>query len=69
MLNDKIKKYLLSVARATIALKLGVGGAEMQMPRGEEAQVLNEKRGVFVTLEIGGRLRGCIGHIVGVLPL
>ena len=30
---------------------------------------LREKRGVFVTLHQGGRLRGCIGYIVGRKPL
>jgi uncharacterized protein (TIGR00296 family) len=31
--------------------------------------VFNEKRGVFVTLSIGGALRGCIGFPEPVLPL
>ena len=30
---------------------------------------LNQKRGVFVTLEINGQLRGCIGTIQPVMPL
>ena len=68
-MNDKIKKYLLAVARSVIAGKLGLKENEPDMPKGKEAWVLREKRGVFVTLEMGGRLRGCIGHIEGVLPL
>jgi AmmeMemoRadiSam system protein A len=35
----------------------------------DDVKALEEKRGVFVTLEINGRLRGCIGHIVGLEPL
>ena len=31
--------------------------------------VLAEHRGAFVTLKIEGRLRGCIGHVIGVAPL
>ena len=68
-MNEKIKKYLLSVARGAITARLGVEHDELSMPSGKEAQILNEKRGVFVTLEIDGGLRGCIGHIEGVLPL
>jgi len=30
---------------------------------------LKEKRGAFVTLKIGGELRGCIGYIIPVKPL
>lgn len=30
---------------------------------------LKERLGAFVTLKIGGRLRGCIGHLVGDGPL
>ena len=30
---------------------------------------LKEPRGAFVTLTTGGRLRGCIGSLVGVMPL
>ena len=65
----KIQKYLLTVARSVIAGKLGLDENEPGMPKGAAASVLREKRGVFVTLEIGSRLRGCIGHIEGVLPL
>ena len=68
-MNEKIKKYLLSVARSTIAVKLGLEEPELKIPPGALTRVLQEKRGVFVTLEIGGRLRGCIGHIEGILPL
>jgi len=65
----KIQKYLLAVARSVIAGKLGLDENEPKMPKGAGARVLSEKRGVFVTLEMEGKLRGCIGHIEGVLPL
>jgi len=68
-ISEKVRKYLLSVARSTIASKLGIPEDEMKMPGGKDAKILSERRGVFVTLGIGGRLRGCIGHIEGVLPL
>lgn len=32
-------------------------------------EFLDEKRGIFVTLKLHGRLRGCIGHILGHEPL
>lgn len=67
--EDKI--FLLKLARQTLE-------KEFEMPAGEEylkamsgdvADSLKNKDGVFVTLEKAGRLRGCIGHITGVLPL
>ena len=86
MLNENVKKYLLSLARNAIAEKLEIKidpALVVERPSGEAAgaagsgkpptsvgvAVLGEKMGVFVTLEIGGRLRGCIGHIVGFEPL
>jgi AmmeMemoRadiSam system protein A len=38
-------------------------------PAARDAAILNERRGVFVTLTLGGRLRGCIGRIEPDLPL
>lgn len=35
----------------------------------EKAKKFSERRGVFVTLEKGGHLRGCIGFVVPVKPL
>jgi uncharacterized protein len=68
-MDPKIQKHLLTIARSVIAGKLDLDENEPKMPTGKGANVLREKRGVFVTLEMGGRLRGCIGHIEGVLPL
>lgn len=67
-MEKKIKDYLLELAKATIAEALDVAGqAFPKKPVG--AGILNEKRGVFVTLEISGQLRGCIGNISPVYPL
>lgn len=55
---------LLALARYSIAQKLGV--AE-NVPEPDLSEIpdtlLNEKRGVFVTLHKDGQLRGCIGNI------
>jgi len=80
--NKDLQRYLLKVARDAIAKGLGLrkddgfddfdadkhgaGGAEFNT---EWQKFLKEKRGVFVTLEKDEKLRGCIGHIFGVMPL
>ncbi len=56
---------LVRLARETIAHALHRGPAP-ELPRGG---VFDEPRGAFVTLERGGRLRGCIGRIVSPAPL
>jgi AmmeMemoRadiSam system protein A len=58
--------FLLALARKTIQNRL----ADIPLPSPEpDAAVLLEPRGAFVTLKIEGRLRGCIGHVIGVAPL
>ncbi len=67
------QEYLLSLARKT--LEAVVHGATIPRPvipdRFGPDSPLHEERGVFVTLSTlpGGRLRGCIGSIVGDQPL
>ena len=62
-LTEEEGKYLLSVARKTIDQALSgkegteKGGADL-------SPLFDEQRGTFVTLTIGGNLRGCIGHII-----
>ncbi len=65
-MDEKIKKYLLQVARNAIAQELGL---KIEVLEEIDDPILNEKRGVFVTLEIDGQLRGCIGNIMPVYPL
>jgi len=55
---------LLKLARATIAKKLG---KSFESPSDEilKDEDLQAKKGTFVTLDIHGRLRGCIGSLIG----
>lgn len=60
-LSGDMKKELLSLARFSIGacLKTGKVPAQPLSPRPE----FNQPAAVFVTLNIGGRLRGCIGSL------
>jgi len=69
VMNDKERlteeqgRYLLQEARTTIQGALS--GEKAQ--KGKDADLpplFHQKRGTFVTLTIGGNLRGCIGHII-----
>ncbi len=60
MLTEKERKALLNIARQAIEEYIQEG----KKPTFEVTEPpLREKRGVFVTLHEGGRLRGCIGQI------
>ncbi len=60
------QKKLLALARRTIQNALEGDGAPDPEEKGAFADsIYAEKRGAFVTLHIQGKLRGCIGHIVG----
>ncbi|PKL35730.1 MAG: AMMECR1 domain-containing protein [Spirochaetae bacterium HGW-Spirochaetae-1] len=62
-LNREQQIALLGFARKTIADQLGV---ECEIASGDFSHpVFLEKCGAFVTLHIGGNLRGCIGYIIG----
>ena len=65
-LTQEEKDYLKNLVRISIAARLA--GREAVVPPPPTAK-LREPFGAFVTLTIGGRLRGCIGHIVGDQPL
>jgi hypothetical protein len=60
------KKELLQIARKTIETYLKTG--KTYQPQTNNPKFL-EKRGAFVTLTIGGQLRGCIGYIEPIKPL
>jgi AmmeMemoRadiSam system protein A len=65
-LDNEARQLLLDLARTTIQSRLD----GVPLPSHDPQQkVLHERRGAFVTLKIEGRLRGCIGHVVGVVPL
>jgi AmmeMemoRadiSam system protein A len=57
---------LFRIARDSIAAHLQ-GTPQPAVPGG--SPLLQERRGVFVTLHLRGRLRGCIGYLEAVKPL
>lgn len=62
------RRALLALARRSIAHGLTHGRALAVDPSAYPA-ALQAERAAFVTLEEGGRLRGCIGHLEAVQPL
>ncbi len=66
MLNPTQKKRLLEIARASIETYLKTS---KKLEVTETDEVLNSSMGAFVTLHEHGRLRGCIGNLVGSQPL
>jgi AmmeMemoRadiSam system protein A len=65
-LTEEEKTRLHDIARQSIAA--GLAGRRPQ-PLTDVGGVLEEPRGAFVTLHLGGALRGCIGLIEAVKPL
>lgn len=61
-LLDVEKTYLKDLVRLSIASHFGQGPVEPPAP---PTKRLEEKYGAFVTLKLEGRLRGCIGNIMG----
>ncbi len=66
MLNIQQKERLLGIARLAITAYLQTG---KKMLVSESDLVLNQKSGVFVTLNQRQELRGCIGNLVASQPL
>ncbi len=66
MLSSSEQKKILSYARELLKARL-THGPEPRLDLG--SGLLEEKRGIFVTLKCEDRLRGCIGHILGYQPL
>lgn len=65
-LDEAAQKGLLDMARAALERY----AREEKIPKFKPtSKVLEERRGVFVTLTEQGRLRGCIGHHEGDTPL
>lgn len=65
-LSETDRQALGTIARE--ALAAAVSGTPYQ-PADPGRPALHEKRGVFVTLKIGGRLRGCLGCFASDKPL
>ena len=66
MLNTEEEKKILGYVRELLKARL-TAGPEPKLDFKNE--IMEQKRGIFVTLKLHGRLRGCIGHILGVEPL
>lgn len=65
-MNKDEKIFLLHLARKSI--ENAVANLSQSFPE-SPFQILNEKRGAFVTLHKGGYLRGCIGFVEAYKPL
>ena len=61
--EEDLEKFLLDLARRAIA------DPKFKAEAGELRPSLKIKHACFVTLTIGGELRGCIGHLKAVQPL
>jgi len=69
-LTAKHGRVLLDLARATLNDHFGrTGAAAKAMALAATAPELQAHCGIFVSLKTGGRLRGCIGSLVGRAPL
>ncbi len=66
-LTDQEKDYLNTLARTAIRMRLFPELGERLAPPFNDT--LRQHCGAFVTLKKRGRLRGCIGHVVGDRPL
>jgi len=67
-LDPSQRHTLLALARQSIAHGLDQGCPLSVVPSDYPAD-LRARRAAFVTLETGGTLRGCIGHLEAVQPL
>lgn len=66
-LTDEEKNYLKVLVFSSIRQNL-FPEENVLLPE-PPTEKLKERLGAFVTLKVGGRLRGCIGHLVGDRPL
>jgi hypothetical protein len=65
-IDHAMKQDMLLAVRAYLSYRLGITDIKPQLP---DNDFYARKTGLFVTLHKKGDLRGCIGHIVGMLPL
>ena len=68
ILSDNLRRELLRVARAGLASRIAKGRAP-EVGLDSFPMPLRTVMASFVTLEIGGRLRGCVGSMVAHRPL
>ncbi|WPD22782.1 MAG: AmmeMemoRadiSam system protein A [Candidatus Electrothrix scaldis] len=69
MLTALQKKILLRLARQTIEKELGQEASDPVTAEELDDPELRQHHGVFVTLNLDGTLRGCIGSLLGLEPL
>ena len=62
-LSEDEGKYLLGLARKTIKNRL-FKSEEPQIDQEDMPEIFQKRLGTFVTINIEGNLRGCIGHII-----
>jgi len=67
-LNDKDKQNLLEIASNTLETFVSKGELA-EIPSSTLSKILKEPAGAFVSLYMGGRLRGCIGNFSPTNPL
>ncbi|NDV19663.1 AmmeMemoRadiSam system protein A [Pseudodesulfovibrio sp. JC047] len=63
-LTDEEKTYLKELVKQSIKFGLGTADAPSTPPE-PPTQTLRDELGAFVTLKLGGTLRGCIGNVRG----
>lgn len=68
-LDKKDEEYLLSLARKSVETYLRTGKKLSLEPKDVPSKKLIDNGACFVTIHIGGRLRGCIGTLEANRPL
>ncbi len=69
-LSEEEQRQALALARRSLEERLIKGGEVDARSAGvDTGGIFGQDRAVFVTLKVGGRLRGCIGHITPSEPL
>lgn len=69
LLDAEARHALLTRARAAVAHAIGAGTRSDELPSPESTSLRGLRAGAFVTLHVGGALRGCIGYPEPDLPL
>ncbi len=67
-LEASLRQELLDLARASINYGLD-NGHPLRVDVADYVQELQQERACFVTLQLHGSLRGCIGHLEAIQPL
>ncbi len=62
MIDERSRKQLLAIARDAIARRLGLPSAPPAPPSAPDPN-LQARQATFVTLTVGGKLRGCVGNL------